>query len=113
MAAAGDIAGEDFEDGAARTASLISDRQPRVVVAVGDTAYDEGSPEDYAAYYDPTWGAFEDKTLAVPGNHEHETSDAKGFAEYFGEQALSNRGVDICGWRLLLVNQYEGVDAAA
>ena len=113
IAAAGDIAGEDFRDGAGRTASLIRDRRPRAVVAVGDTAYDEGSSENYADYYDPTWGAFKDITFPVPGNHEYDTSDGKGFAEYFGEQALSNRGVDICGWRVLLVNEYEGVDAGA
>ena len=111
LAAAGDIAGADFEDGAARTASLISARRARVVVAIGDTAYDDGSNEDFADYYDPTWGAFKNKTFAVPGNHEYHTSGATGFADYFGKEALSNRGVDLCGWRLLLVNEYEGVDA--
>jgi hypothetical protein len=113
IAAAGDIAGEDFQDGAARTAALISSRRPRAVVAVGDTAYDEGSSDNYADYYDPTWGAFKGITFPVPGNHEYDTSDGTGFAEYFGQQALSNRGVDICGWRVLLVNEYEGVDAGA
>ena len=113
LAAAGDIAGEDFEDGAARTASLISARHPRVVVALGDTAYDDGSNEDFADYYEPTWGAFKNRTLAVPGNHEYNTDGAAGFADYFGKETLSNRGVDICGWRLLLVNEYEGVEAGA
>jgi calcineurin-like phosphoesterase family protein len=113
VAAAGDIAGDDFEDGAARTASLISSRRPRAVVAVGDTAYEEGSSENYADYYDPTWGAFKDTTLPVPGNHEYDTSGGTGFAEYFGEQALSNRSVDMCGWRLVLVNEYAGIEEGA
>jgi hypothetical protein len=112
LAAAGDIAGPDFEDGAARTASLITARDPRAVVALGDLAYDDGSAENFADYYHPTWGAFKDKTYAVPGNHEYHT-DAAGFADYFGTQALTNRGVDVCGWRILLVNEYTGVDAGA
>jgi hypothetical protein len=82
-------------------------------VVVGDTAYDEGSPENYADYYDPTWGAFKDTTLPVPGNHEYETSGGAGFAEYFGQQALLNRSVDMCGWRMVLVNQYAGIEEAA
>lgn len=113
LAAAGDIAGEDFKDGAARTASLIRARHPRAVVALGDTAYEDGSREDYAGYYEPTWGAFKGRTFAVPGNHEYHTNGASGFARYFGHESLSNRGVDLCGWRLLLVNEYEGVDSGA
>ena len=114
VAAAGDVAGEDdFQDGAARTADLITSRLPRAVVVVGDSAYDEGSSEQYADYYDPTWGAFKDITLPVVGNHEYETSDAAGFAEYFGQEALSNRTVDMCGWRLVLVNQYADIEEAA
>ena len=113
IAAAGDVAGDDFEEGAALTAALISSRRPRAVVAVGDTAYEEGSSDDYADYYDPTWGAFQDITLPVPGNHEYETSGGAGFAEYFGQEALSNRSVDMCGWRLVLVNEYAGMEEAA
>jgi hypothetical protein len=114
IAAAGDVAGEDdFQDGAARTADLITGHRPQAVVVVGDSAYDEGTAEQYADYYDPTWGAFKDITLPVAGNHEYETSGAAGFAEYFGQEVLSNRTVDMCGWRLVLVNQYAGIDEAA
>ena len=113
IAAAGDIASDDFEEGAARTAALIESRRPLAVVPVGDTAYEEGSSDNYADYYDPTWGAFKDITLPVPGNHEYETSGATGFADYFGQQALLNRSVDMCGWRLVLVNEYAGIEEAA
>ena len=114
VAAAGDIAGDDdLETGAARTAELISERDPAAVIAVGDLAYDSGTVEDFDRYYDPTWGAFKSRTLPVPGNHEYGKSEGSGYLDYFGEDAGENRGVDLCGWRILLVNQYDGITDGA
>ena len=114
MAAAGDIAAaDDLETGAARSAALITDRDPAAVIAVGDLAYDSGTVEDFDRYYDPTWGAFKGRTLSVPGNHEYGRSEGSGYLDYFGDDAGESRGVDLCGWRILLVNQYEGVEDGA
>jgi hypothetical protein len=58
------------------------------VQTLGDNAYDAGSASDYATYYDPTWGAFKDRTHAAPGNHEYKTGDgASGYYGYFGDAA--------------------------
>jgi predicted phosphodiesterase len=113
VAAAGDVAGDDdYRTGAQATADLIAEHQVRAVIAVGDLAYDQGTSEEFADYYDPTWGAFKDKTLAVPGNHDNDDG-AGGYSEYFGHEAGDNRAVTICGWRIRLVNQYAGIDRAA
>lgn len=111
VAAAGDIAGDDYRTGAARTAALITDAQPEKVLAVGDLAYDSGTVQEFEDHYQPTWGAFRADTEAVPGNHEGASS--AGFRRTFGARQLENRGVDVCGWRVVLVNQYLGVREGA
>ena len=113
VAAAGDVAGDDdWRTGAARTARLIIARKPSRVLALGDLAYDRGSVNDFRRYYRPTWGAFKSKTLAIPGNHEYESSRGPvGFARSFGSSSLRNRAVDLChGWRVVLLNEYSGND---
>ena len=42
----------------------------------------------------PSWGRLLDRTLAVPGNHDHQTADAKAYFDYFGTRA----GPDKRGW---------------
>jgi acid phosphatase type 7 len=119
VAAAGDVAGaDDWRTGAARTAHLIIARKPSRVLALGDLAYDRGSVNDFRRYYRPTWGAFKTKTLAIPGNHEYESSRGPvGFARSFGASSMRNRAVDLChGWRVVLLNEYSGsedVDSGA
>jgi acid phosphatase type 7 len=111
VAAAGDVAGaDDWRTGAARTARLIIARKPSRVLALGDLAYDRGSVNDFRRYYQPTWGAFKTKTLAIPGNHEYESSKGPvGFARSFGVFSMRDRAVDLChGWRVVLLNEYSG-----
>ena len=113
VAAAGDIAGsDDYRTGAAATADLIVDEDPEMVLALGDLAYDRGTVSEFENYYHPTWGRFRSKTEAVPGNHEARSGDA-GITSELGASAGENRGVDVCGWRIILVNQYNGIDEAA
>lgn len=85
---AGDIAGDGRD--AAATADLIRAANPDAVFTTGDNAYDDGSASDYANYYDPTWGSFKDRTHPVPGNHEYNDSDAAGYVDYFGADAVTN-----------------------
>jgi 3',5'-cyclic AMP phosphodiesterase CpdA len=85
---AGDIAG-DVEDAAA-TADLIRAADPDAVFTTGDNAYPDGSRSDYAERYDPTWGAFKDRTHPVPGNHDYHTDDAAGYVRYFGAENVTN-----------------------
>ena len=113
VAAAGDVAGaEDYLTGAAGTARLISEADPVTVLALGDLAYDDGTVAEFERYYLPTWGAFRDRTEAVPGNHEARTRGFAGIEAALGDRADDNHAVTVCGWRIVLLNQYKGIPAA-
>src|SRR5438034_1783503 len=86
LVGAGDIASCDDLTGAFATAKLI-DRIPGTVFAAGDLAYPDGSDEQFAKCYGPTWGRFKDRTRPAPGNHEYHKTGASGYARYFGEAA--------------------------
>src|SRR5580765_3613105 len=70
LVGAGDIASCDDLAGAEATAKLI-DKIPGTVFAVGDLAYPDGSEEQFANCYTPTWGRFKARTRPAPGNHEY------------------------------------------
>jgi hypothetical protein len=111
VAAAGDVAGaDDVKSGAARTAQLIAAARPKAVLALGDLAYDDGTAAEFADLYDPTWGRFKNITVPTPGNHEY-ASDGKGYFAYF--DVKPDHASDICGWRVVSVDQYAGLDQAA
>ena len=80
---AGDIASCDDLSGAYATAALI-EKIPGTVFAVGDLAYPDGSDEQFAKCYGPTWGRFKDRTRPAPGNHEYHSIGASGYTNYFG-----------------------------
>ncbi len=111
VAAPGDVAAEeDLDDGAARTADLIADTEPRKVLALGDLAYPDGTAAEYADLYDPTWGEFRDITAPTPGNHEYR-SEAKGYHDYFDVEP--NYAFHVCGWHVVSVDHYAGMREAA
>ncbi|MBI5752515.1 MAG: metallophosphoesterase [Hydrogenophilales bacterium] len=82
---AGDVAQCD-SPGAHYTAQLIK-ALPYPVLAAGDLAYRDGTPEEFANCYAPTWGAFKDRTYPAPGNHDYRTPGAAGYFGYFGVRA--------------------------
>jgi hypothetical protein len=96
IAAAGDIAcdsssphfngglGDDTDCHMKQTSDLVIGLHPDGVLAVGDTQYEAGTPPDYRASYDPTWGRFKSITRAVIGNHEYGHQDGRGYWDYFG-----------------------------
>src|SRR5215472_17996621 len=61
LVGAADIASCDDLAGAQATAKLI-DNIPGTVFAAGDLAYPDGSDEQFAKCYRPTWGRFKDRT---------------------------------------------------
>ena len=114
LVAAGDIACRprqrpDDDDLCAQktTADLVMGLKPTAVLALGDTQYDDGSPEEYAAY-DASWGKFKNITLPVVGNHEYQTPDAKGYYDYFGDAAgKPSEGwytTSVGAWRVIVLN---------
>jgi hypothetical protein len=85
LVGAGDIA-SCASDGDEATAALVADI-PGQVFTAGDNAYDNGSAKNYATCYDPSWGAFKDRTRPAAGNHEYNTADAEPYFDYFGAAA--------------------------
>jgi len=109
--AAGDIASSDPFD--ADTAALVAAR-PGTVLVLGDNAYSDGAFDEFMAFYEPTWGAFKDRTRPVPGNHDYRTTNAAGYFKYFGEAAGDpSKGYysyDLGNWHLIALNT-NGEDA--
>lgn len=117
LAGAGDIArcydADDPADitpplatAAAATARLL-DRIPGTVMAVGDNAYELGSPLDYLLCYEPTWGRHRERTRPAAGNHEYLTPGAAGYFAYFGLRAAPPLGYysyDIGNWHVVVLN---------
>ena len=85
LVAAGDIASCRL-DGDSATATLL-DRLPGTIAALGDTAYESGTPREFSQCYEPTWGRHRDRTRPAIGNHEYGTDDGRGYFDYFGSAA--------------------------
>jgi len=104
---AGDIADCKALSGAARTANLL-DRIDGTVFALGDTAYENGTPKQFADCYAPTWGRVKARTRPAVGNHEYGTAFAEGYFNYFGAAAgdptKGYYSYDLGKWHLIVVN---------
>lgn len=85
VVAVGDIASCGSDGDEATAALAMTTDGP--VLALGDLAYNSGSPKDFAECYDPSWGPLVERTRPVPGNHEYRTAGATGYFEYFGGRA--------------------------
>jgi hypothetical protein len=81
VVAVGDIARAGGGQGL--TAALIAAHRPSVLLTLGDTVYQSGSPGEFAEYYAPAYGRFKALTWPIPGNHEYGTPGATGFRAYF------------------------------
>jgi hypothetical protein len=106
LLAAGDVADCD-EDGDELTAELLEDLDG-IIVPLGDVVYEDGTPQEFAECYEPTWGRHKDRTLPVLGNHEYETGDADAYFDYFGAAAgdptKGYHSLDIGPWHVIILN---------
>jgi hypothetical protein len=107
LVGAGDIASCDDLKGAEATAKLL-DNIPGTVFAAGDLAYPDGSDEQFAKCYGPTWGRFKDRTRPAPGNHEYHSDGASGYVRYFGAAAGDPKkayySYDLGDWHIVSLN---------
>ena len=107
LVGAGDIASCDDLTGAQATAKLI-DTIPGTVFAAGDLAYPDGSDEQFANCYGPTWGHFKDRTRPAPGNHEYRSGGASGYSRYFGAAAGDPQkgyySYELGDWHIIALN---------
>jgi acid phosphatase type 7 len=92
-----------------RTAELL-DRIPGTVFTVGDHVYPNGTPQQYADCYDPTWGRHKERTRPAPGNHDYYTQDAIGYFQYFGKLAgdpgKGYYSYELGSWHIVVLNSY-------
>lgn len=116
IAAAGDISNTSI-GGQKITADLILAGKYDAVLTMGDNQYNDGTLSAYNQYYDKTWGQFFDKTYPVPGNHEYNTSGAKGYFDYFGARAHDPKkgyySFDLGAWHLIAINSNSECGAIA
>lgn len=106
LVGAGDIA-SCTSDGDEATASLL-DAIGGVVFTLGDHAYDSGTPIEFAACYEPTWGRHKSRTRPAPGNHDYVTPAASGYFAYFGaragDPAKGYYSYDLGSWHIIVLN---------
>src|SRR5881396_2225568 len=112
---AGDI-GDCKRNGDSLTANLL-DGISGTVFALGDNAYPDGTPSDYANCYDPTWGRFKARTRPVPGNHDYNTAGAAGYFGYFGaaagEPGKGYYSFNLGAWHIIALNSDLPMDAGS
>ena len=94
LVAAGDLAhcssSKNHDDMTALlTEGIIAEHPDAVVSVLGDNAYPDGTAEDYANCYAPTWGrpAIKSRTRPVVGNREYVVPGAAAYFDYFGAAA--------------------------
>ncbi len=106
VAAAGDIA-DCSSEGDEATAELLEGIDG-TVLTLGDNVYQDGSAENFAECYDPTWGRFKERTRPIPGNHDYVTEGASGYFEYFGDAAGDPQkgyySYDLGSWHIVALN---------
>jgi hypothetical protein len=70
-------------------------------------AYPDGSDEQFANSYAPTWGRFRERTRPAVGNHEYR-SGASGYSRYFGAAAGDSKkayySYDLGAWHIIVLN---------
>jgi len=90
-----------------KVASLAS-RLPGTIAILGDIAYPDGSPTDFASCFDPAWGPMRDRIRPAPGNHEYQTTDASSYFSYFGAAAGTPGdgwySYDLGAWHVVVLN---------
>lgn len=109
--AAGDIA-SCVSYGAGATAKLVlaqlADHANGIVLTIGDNAYEEGSADDFAKCYDPTWGQFKGRTYPAAGNHDYLSRGARPYFDYFGAKSgdlgKGYYSFELGPWHLIALN---------
>jgi len=112
IAAAGDICSSATN--CDPTARLVEQINPTRALTLGDNAYEDGSPSQFASYYEPNWGRFKAKTSPTPGNHDYHLPGASGYYGYFGALAPAEYySYDIGSWHLIALNSEISVSSSS
>jgi len=116
LVGAGNIARCDRTNDEATAATL--DTIPGTVFALGDAAYPNGTPTNYANCYAPSWGRHKARTYAATGNHDYDSSStAAGYVGYFGaaggDPGKGYYSYDLGSWHIIVLNSNTSVVPAA
>ena len=88
--------------------AAILDTIPGVVFTAGDNAYQDGTPQEYARCYAPSWGRHRARTRPTPGAHDYHTPGAYPYFAYFGATAGdTGKGYysyDLGTWHVVAMN---------
>ncbi len=106
LVGAGDIAACSSSNDEA-TAALL-DTISGVVFTAGDNAYQDGTTQQYASCYAPTWGRHRERTRPTPGSHDYHTPGAVPYFSYFGtnagEPGKGYYSYDVGAWHVVALN---------
>jgi hypothetical protein len=101
------------------TANLL-DGIPGTVFTAGDNVYEDGTAQEYADCYGPSWGRHKDRTYPAIGNHEYHASNGAPHFEYFGPAAgdpvKGYYSYEAGAWKVIVLNSNAGrvpVDAGS
>jgi hypothetical protein len=107
LLAAGDIAECDHE-GDEATAAILAEYPDATIAPIGDLAYQEGTRAQFEDCYGPSWGRFKERTRPATGNHDHSTTNAQGYWDYFrargGPYDKYYYSYDLGGWHVVVLN---------
>jgi acid phosphatase type 7 len=112
MVGAGDIAvcygGDPAQSNAAQTARVIGQYPDAAIFTLGDNSNEDGSGEQYADCFGPTWGQYLDRIHPTQGNHDTYTDGGAPYYTYFGESAgPAGQGwysYDLGAWHIVVLN---------
>jgi hypothetical protein len=102
LLAAGDIA-SCSSNGDEQTAALLR-KLPGTIAAVGDIAYPNGSAQDFADCFAPSWGSLVPRIRAALGNHEYNTGTAAAAIGTFHLPQQGWYSYSLGAWHVIVLN---------
>ena len=110
LVGAGDIA--DCETPGDEATAELLDSIDGTVFTAGDNVYEDGTAQEYADCYGPSWGRHKDRTYPAIGNHEYHASDGAPHFAYFGAAAGDpDKGYysyEAGAWKVIVINSNAG-----
>lgn len=89
------------------TARLL-DGMPGTVFTLGDNAQSNGSADEYARCFDPTWGRHRRRLFPTVGNHDWDGTAGRPYFAYFGANAgptgLGYYSYPLGSWQIISLN---------
>ena len=102
LIAVGDIA-SCTSDGDEQTAALVSTLRGPIAV-LGDIAYENGTADDFAKCFTPSWGRLVPRIRAALGNHEYNTGTAAVAIGLFRLPPQGWYSYSLGAWHVIVLN---------